>query len=102
MQIESTGGYPLESFSDPARRRGSAAVNTSFSGGEHMNQTVKTILVWMLILVAAVGLWNFVEHGRSAPPELSLTEFLSRVDNGDVAEVKVDGSSVTGKLAPER
>jgi cell division protease FtsH len=63
-----------------------------------MNPTVKTILVWILILVAAVGLWNFVEHGRSGAPELSLTEFLSSVDKGEVAEVRVDGSSVTGKL----
>jgi cell division protease FtsH len=63
-----------------------------------MNPTIKTILTSMLILVAAVGLWNFVEHGRSGTPVLSLTEFLSKVDNGDVAEVRVDGSNVTGKL----
>jgi cell division protease FtsH len=63
-----------------------------------MNQTVKTILLWALILVLAVGLWNFVEHGSAGIPVFSLTDLITKVNNGEVAEVRIDGSSVTGKL----
>ena len=64
-----------------------------------MNSTVKTILIWVLILVAAVGLYNFVEHGgSSASASLDLTEFLAKVDAGEVAEVTINGSTVAGKL----
>jgi len=65
-----------------------------------MNPTVKTILIWVLILVAALGLWNVVEHGRTSAPMLTLTDFLSKVDSGSVAEVKITGSSLTGRLRP--
>jgi len=65
-----------------------------------LNSTVKTILIWVLILVAAVGLWNFVEHGRTGPPLLPLTDFLAKVRSGDVADIKISGANVTGHLRP--
>jgi len=66
-----------------------------------MNSTLKTVLIWILIVVAAVGLWNFVEHGRSGPRTIDLTDFLNHVENGRVAEVTIAGSSLTGRLRPD-
>ena len=66
-----------------------------------MKPTVKTILVWILILVAAVGLYNFVEgHNKEKPVTLSLNEFLNKVKATptEVAEVTINGSTIRGKL----
>jgi cell division protease FtsH len=66
-----------------------------------MNHTVKTILVWVLILVSAVTLWNIVEREKQFTPPMSLTEFLEAVDSRRVASVTITGSAVTGRLRPD-
>jgi cell division protease FtsH len=63
-----------------------------------MNTTVKTILIWVLILVAAVGLYNFVEGQTPRAQVLTLTEFLNHVDRGEVSDVVINGSNLTGHL----
>mgnify|MGYP003575864204 CR=1 FL=1 len=62
-----------------------------------MNPTVKTILSWVLIVVAAVGLYSFVEHNSSPVVMLSLTDFLNKVEAGQVAEVAINGSNLRGR-----
>jgi cell division protease FtsH len=64
-----------------------------------MNPTVKTILTWVLILVAAVGLYSFVEQSSSPTVMLSLTDFINKVEAGQVAEVEINGSNLKGKYA---
>jgi cell division protease FtsH len=65
-----------------------------------MNTTAKTILIWVLILVAGVGLYNFVERGSgSGTRNLNLTDFLNKVDQGEVADVVVSGSNLRGHLS---
>jgi cell division protease FtsH len=64
-----------------------------------MNSTVKTILVWVLILVTAVVLYTMVERGTAKPrAQLNFTEFLQRVDSGEVHDVTIRGSLLTGHL----
>jgi cell division protease FtsH len=63
-----------------------------------LNSTVKTILIWVLILVAALGLWNFVEKKSSAAPTLTLTDLLTKVRNDEVSEVTINGANLIGKL----
>ena len=62
-----------------------------------MNSTIKTILSWVLILVAAVGLYNFVEHNSSPGAMLTLTDFLNKVEAGQVEKVEINGSNLKGK-----
>jgi len=62
-----------------------------------LNSTVKTILIWVLILVAAVGLYSFVEHSSSPGAMLTLTDFLTKVEAGQVAKVEINGSNLKGK-----
>ena len=66
-----------------------------------MNNTVKVILIWALILVAAVALYNFVERGSNPPTQLNFTEFVARVNSGEVEEVTIKGSLLTGRLKSE-
>lgn len=62
---------------------------------------VKTILIWVLIIVVAMGLYTFVDRGPIRK-ELNLTEFLNKVKGGEVSEVTINGSKLTGKLAAGR
>ena len=58
-------------------------------------------MIWVLILVAAVGLYNFVEgHNKEKEGVLTLNEFLNKVKATptEVADVTINGSSITGKL----
>src|SRR5688572_9089657 len=67
---------------------------------KHKYTTIKTILTWVLILVAAVGLYNFIERGSaSSTRNLNLTDFLNKVDRGEVTEVVVSGSNLRGYLS---
>jgi cell division protease FtsH len=64
-----------------------------------MRSTGKTILLWVLILLVAVGLYNFVEKGRgSSPAQLSFTAFMSKLDADEVRDVTISGSNLTGHL----
>jgi len=64
-----------------------------------MQSTTKTILIWVLILVAAVGLYSFVERsGGRTPRVLDLTAFLSKVETGEVKDVAIRGLQLTGHL----
>jgi cell division protease FtsH len=66
--------------------------------GETMKSTFKTILIWLGILTVAVGLYNLAEHGKGARRILNFTEFLNHVENGQIADVVVSGSNLTGHL----
>jgi ATP-dependent Zn protease len=63
-----------------------------------MNQTARTVLIWVLILVIAVGLWNLVEHKSAPATPFSLTDVLNGIDTGTIAEVRIAGSQLTGRL----
>jgi hypothetical protein len=64
---------------------------------ENMNPTVKTILIGVIVLFVAVGIWNILE--RPSIPSLSLTDFLATVQRGKVREVTISGSSLRGHLS---
>ena len=62
-----------------------------------MNSTLKSLLFWMvLVVVVGVVIWNvstkLQPHHRPAP----FTEFLSWVDNNQVATVDIAGQDITG------
>ena len=64
-----------------------------------MNSTAKTILIWVLILVIAVGLYNFVERSSvNSPQVLNFTDLLNRVERGEVAAITIKGSDLRGRL----
>jgi cell division protease FtsH len=64
-----------------------------------VNSTVKTVLFWVMILVAAVLLWRVVQMTTGGPKEAEATfsEFQQKVDQGLVKEVNINGMEVRGK-----
>ena len=63
-----------------------------------MNSVMKTVVFWMVIVVSAFLLWQTVKSGGTAQavPEISYTEFLSRVASGQVSKVTIAGGMVRG------
>ena len=60
---------------------------------------MKAFLFWLVILVSAFLLWQVVRAGSSAPPvpEISYSEFLTRIANGQVSKVTIAGNEVRGR-----
>ena len=64
-------------------------------------RTVKTVLIWFLILVAAVAVYSLIEGRQESTRVLSLDELFTHLQQGRVAEVRVDGSNLQGRLSNE-
>ena len=64
-----------------------------------MNSTVKTIIFWVVILFAAVALWQVVKNANSGQKvqEINITQFMTEVDQGTIKEINVTGMEVKGK-----
>ena len=64
-----------------------------------MNSTLKTLFLWMAIFVVVILLWNHLVPGRAADESLDYSQFLSRVESGQVTEVTIiDDQRIEGKL----
>ena len=62
-----------------------------------MNRGIKTILLWLVVLVAAVLLWQVVRSGsEERNPEISYSRFLSEVEAGNIATVTIAGAEIQG------
>ncbi len=63
-----------------------------------MNDLAKNLLLWVVILVVMMSVFqSFSSRGR-AQPELQYSEFLAQVKQGNVAEVVIDGPNIRGEL----
>jgi cell division protease FtsH len=64
-----------------------------------VNSTVKTIIFWVVILFAAVALWQVVKNANSGQKvqEINITQFMTEVDQGSIKEINVTGMEVKGK-----
>ena len=65
-----------------------------------MNSTVKTVVFWVVMLATALLLWQVVKTGSpSRERELSFTQFMTDVEQGNVAQVTIYANNeVRGQL----
>jgi cell division protease FtsH len=61
-----------------------------------LNSTLKSLLFWMVLIVVGVLIWNFSTSFQPRERVVSFTEFMQRVDSGQVASVTITGNEVTG------
>ncbi len=61
-----------------------------------MSPTIRTLVVWIAILVVVILLWNTVQAGRVQKVNLTFSDFLEQVEKGNVAEVEIRGQDLTG------
>jgi cell division protease FtsH len=62
-----------------------------------VNQNVKNALLFVVILVSVVLLWNWITTTRAGTKEIAFSEFLDKVEKGQVAEVLIRGEEVYGR-----
>jgi cell division protease FtsH len=64
-----------------------------------LNSTLKSLLFWMVLIVVGVLIWNFsTNFVNQRESVISFSDFMDRVDAGQVASVTITGSEVTGVL----
>ncbi len=69
-----------------------------------MNSTVKTVVFWLVIVLAGVLLWQVVKGANSGAKEreINYSEFMSQVDQNNISEVTVVGNDVHGKFKNDK
>jgi len=69
-----------------------------------VNSTVKTVVFWLVIVLSGVLLWQVVKGANSGTKDRDLTfsEFLSQVDQGNVNDVTIIGQEVHGKFKNDK
>ncbi len=61
-----------------------------------MNSTLKSLLFWMVLVVVGVLIWQFSTGLRPNPSPIPFSQFLQKVEVGDVASVVITGNEITG------
>ncbi len=63
-----------------------------------MNDLAKNLLLWVVILVVLMSVFQSFTSRSQQQPELAYSEFMSQVQQGNVAEVLIEGPSIRGKM----
>ena len=65
-----------------------------------MNSTFKTVILWVTLVAVAVVLWRMIQGGPNAgkDQEVSYTQFMSELNQGNVVDVTIEGNLARGKL----
>jgi len=69
-----------------------------------VNSTVKTVVFWLVIVLAGVLLWQVVKGANSGAKEREIiySEFMSQVDKDNISEVTVVGNDIHGKYKNDK
>ena len=63
-----------------------------------MNDLVKNIVLWIIIAIVLLAIFNgFIDRGSNAQ-SLGYSDFLTQVEQGQVREVIIEGQNIAGKL----
>jgi cell division protease FtsH len=61
-----------------------------------LNSTVKTALLWVVIIVLVFLLWSLFNTAKGASQQIPFSEFRERVSSGQVEQVTVRGDEIRG------
>jgi cell division protease FtsH len=61
-----------------------------------MRSNYKSILLWLMLIVLFVSLYQLVQHNTTDVPEIGFSEFLKKVDNHEVAAIAITGLNYKG------
>lgn len=67
-----------------------------------LNQTNRNLMLWALIVLAMVMLFNMFQQPQSGAHRIPYTEFLAQVENGQILSVTMQGNTLTGKTADNK
>ena len=61
-----------------------------------MSSSLKSIAFWVVLVVVGVLIWNFSTKFQGQQRTVSFSEFISWVDQGNVASVEITGQEIAG------
>lgn len=67
-----------------------------------MNSFSKNLVLWAAICMVMIVLFNLFNQPPVPPNDLNYTEFLTKVRQGEVVSVKIQGARITGVLANDQ
>jgi len=65
-----------------------------------LNSTIKTLVLWAIIFVVVILLWNTFQNGKAGSQPLTYSDLLDQIQNGNVNDVTIRGSNISGTLKP--
>ncbi len=68
------------------------------ASGEKMNQFYKNIMLWVILIVFTIILFNAFNTSKEAGNEYDYSRFLQLVNDGKVAKVSIQGNDIEGVL----
>jgi cell division protease FtsH len=65
-----------------------------------VNSTFKTVILWVTLVAVAFVLWHMIQGGQNGgkDQEIAYTEFMSQLNQNNVADVTIEGNIARGKL----
>ncbi len=63
-----------------------------------MNSVYRSLFIWLMIGLIMILLFNLVSTPKKMEDEIMFSDFLTKVDAGDVDEVVIKDSLITGRL----
>ena len=72
------------------------AVLKTLGGGIHLNDTVKNLILWVVIGLILLTIFKNFDGLQSSALKVSYSDFVSQVASGQVNRVLVDGYTLTG------
>src|SRR6266550_4826842 len=69
-------------------------------GGLFLNSTVKTALLWVVIIVLVFLLWSLFKTTQGTSEKIAFSTFLDRVNANQVEKVTIRGDNIHGEFRP--
>jgi len=69
-----------------------------------VSSKLKTAIFWAVIILSGLLLWQVVKAGGAGAKqkEINFSDFMTRVNQGGIADVTVNGTEVTGRLRDDK
>jgi len=61
-----------------------------------VNSTIRSLVFWLVLVVVAMLVWNLSGAFQPRDKSITFSEFMSWVDSGQVSQVTIIGSEITG------
>jgi cell division protease FtsH len=76
---------------------GTAEAFRALRGGESLNSTVKTALLWVVIIVLVFLLWSLFQTTKGTSEQIPFSRFMDWVAQGQVEKVTLRGDDIRGE-----
>ncbi len=65
----------------------------------HLNPTSRNLMLWTIIVLAMVMLFNTFQHPQGVSQRIAYTDFLNQVESGQLLSVTIQGHTLIGKTS---